>query len=260
MVGSIAAMNLEGIAVGVNMSPGFNCDLKNIGVNSLLMTRMCVQYCNSAESAARLLTELPKGVSWLYVIADGGASRSCIAEAGASGPLPDLEKIPAEEYRPFLPGMDYIREHSTVPYQNGVMFRWNDYKYPLEYLSFNHLLWRRYNEMNNTDKTIHAGAFGKNGYINNRYERNCPSTFYFAPQREESSDILVASNHYIIPEMRYFAMHWWTQRIIGRRVDDIQWRYDELNRLIYDELARRGRIGFEDARRLSGFLSPYGGK
>lgn len=258
MVGSIAAMNLEGVALGVNMSPGFNCDPKNIGINSLLMTRMCIQYCNSAESAAMLMAELPKGVSWLYIIADGNNSRSCIAEAGASGPFPDLEKIPAEEYRPFLPGMDYIRGHSTTPYKNGVMFRWNDYKYPLEYLVFNHLLWRRYNERNNTDKAIHTGAFDENGYINNKYEQNCPSTFYFAPQREESGDILVASNHYIIPEMRYFAMHWWTERIIGKRADDIQWRYDELNRLIHDELARRGSIGFEDARKLVGFLSPYG--
>ncbi|MGE5615183.1 MAG: carcinine hydrolase/isopenicillin-N N-acyltransferase family protein [Bacillota bacterium] len=258
MVGSVAAMNLEGVAVGVNMSPGFNCDPKNIGINSLLMTRMCVQYCSSAESAARLVAELPKGVSWLYVIADGRNSRSCIAEAGASGPLPDLVRIPAEEYRPFLPGMDFIREHSTVPYQNGAMFRWNDYKYPLEYLAFNHQLLRRYNERNNTSKIIHTGAFDEKGYINNKYEQNCPSTFYFAPQREESDDILVASNHYIIPEMRYFAMHSWTERIIGKRADDIQWRYDELNRLIQDELDARGSIGFEEAKRLISFLGPYG--
>lgn len=298
MVGSIAAMNLEGVALGVNMSPGANCNPKHVGINSLLMTRMCVQYGNSAEAAANLMAELPKGVSWLYIIADGKSGRSCAAEAGASKPDmnpvsaishdsglsqgnspsqeiessqgveslqgvgpsrgPDFTKYPSEEYRSLLPDLGYIRDHSTVPYQNGVMFRWNDYRYPSEYLAFNQRLWTYYNEKNKTDKAIHSDAFDKKGYINKDKEQNCPSSFYFAPQREDSEDILVVTNHYIIPEMRYFAMNRWTERIIGKRVNDIQWRYDELNRLIHDRLEERGSIGLEDARDLISFLSPSG--
>lgn len=258
MVGSIAAMNLEGVAMGVNMSPGANCDPRNVGINSLLMARICTQYGASAEMAAGLMAGLPKGVSWLYIIADGGSMRSCAAEAGASGVMPDFTQYPAEEYRELLPDAGFIREHSTVPYSNGVMFRWNDYKYPLDFLSFNHRLWRYYNEKKKTDKVIYTGAFSERGYINRTGEQNCPSTFYFAPQREESDEVLIVTNHYIIPEMRYFAMQRWTQRIIGRRADDIQWRYDELNRQIYDRLAEKGSIGIEDAKDLVSFLAPYG--
>ncbi len=258
MVGSIAAMNLEGVALGVNMSPGANCDPRNIGVNSLLMTRICVQYADSAQSAADLMANMPKGVSWLYIIADGKSERSCAAEAGAPMPLQDFAQYPMEEYRPLLPDQGYTLEHGSVPYQNGVMFRWNDYHYPLGYLSFNKKLWNYYNEKHKTEKTIHPGAFDEKGYINKPGEQNCPSSFYFAPQRENNEEILVVTNHYIVPEMRCFAMNGWTQRIIGKRVNDIQWRYDELNRSIYDKLENKGMIGFEDARELISFLSPSG--
>jgi len=257
MVGSIAAMNLKGTAFGVNMSPGANCDPGKIGINSLLMTRLCVQYSKSAEDAARLMEELPRGVSWLYIIADG-SGRSCIAETGASLPEPDFTQYADDEYRNALPDMDFIRSHATVPYKNGIMFRWNDYRYPQEYLEWNHQLWDHYNQKKGTQKIIHADAFDEAGYINRPGEQNCPSTFYFAPQRENSDEILVASNHYIIPEMRYFAMHRWTQRVIGRRVHDIQWRYDELNRQINDTLAEKGSIDLDDAKRLISFLAPYG--
>lgn len=256
MIGSIAAMNMQGVAFGVNMSPGSNCDPEKIGVNSLLMARLCAQYSTCAEDAASLMGRLPKGVSWLYIIADG-TGRSCIAEAGASWPKPDFTQYPDEEYRTLLPSAEFLERHATVPYQNGVMFRWNDYKYPLDYLAFNHQLWQHYNERNKKQNTIYTGAFEETGYINRTGDQNCPSSFYFAPQREESDELLVASNHYIIPEMRYFAMHRWTQRIVGKRVNDIQWRYDELHRQLRDRLAENGSIGLEAAKDLISFLAPY---
>lgn len=258
MVGSIAAMNMEGVAFGVNMSPGANCSPGNIGINSLLMTRMCVQYSRSAEEAASLMARLPRGVSWLYVIADGKSSRSCAAEAGATMPMPDLPSIADEEFRHVLPDMNYIENHRTLPFNNGIMFRWNDYRYPYNYLTFNQKLWNFYNQTRKAAKIINDDAFTQDGYINRTGEQNCPSTFYFAPQRENSDELLVVTNEYIIPEMRYFAMHRWTERVIGPHVNDIQWRYDELNRLIQDTLNIKGSIGFEDAKNLISFLAPYG--
>lgn len=258
MAGSISAMNLYGVALGVNMSPGANCDPQNIGTNSLLLTRLCAQYSKSAEAAVGLMAETARGVSWNYIIADGGNERSCVAEAGASGRAPDFTKFPEEDFRPYLPDSDFIGRHRTGPFRNGVMVRWNDYKYPLEYLTFNHRLWNYYNKKHHTDKKIRTGAFSENSYINEKSEKNCPSSFYFAPQREESSDILIAANHYVIPEMRYFAMSRWTAGIIGDRVNDLQWRYDELNRLIQDEVAEKGSIGFEKAKEFISFLTPSG--
>ena len=139
-----------------------------------------------------------------------------------------------------------------------MMVRWNNFKYPKEYLSFNQSLWKYFNEKNRTDKIIHEGAFEENGFINTTGEQNCPSSYYFAPQREENEELFIATNHYIIPEMRYFAMHRWTNGIIGMRVNDIQWRYDELHRLIHKILDTKGSIGLTDAKEITSFLSPYG--
>lgn len=258
MVGSISAMNMEGVALGVNMSPGANCDPQNIGTNSLLLSRLCAQFCRSAEAAVELIEDTRRGVSWNYIIADGKNERSCGVEAGASGAVPDFTQFPAEDYKPYLPDRGFIEQHKSVPFRNGIMVRWNDYKYPLEYLAFNHHIWSYYNEKHHTDKSIYTGAFSENGYINKSGDNNCPSSFYFAPQREENDEVLIVTNHYIIPEMRYFAMYQWTAGIIGDKVNDLQWRYDELNRIINEKLAIQGSIGFEDAKELIGFLTPYG--
>jgi hypothetical protein len=259
MAGSISAMNIKGVALGVNMSPGANCDPQNVGTNSLLLTRLCAKYSDTVESAVQLMEETQRGVSWNYIIADGVNERSCVVEAGASGSAPDFSLIPPEEYRPFLPDKSFIDKHMSELFRNGIMVRWNDYKYPPEYLEFNHRIWEIFNEKNHTDKVIDAEAFSERGFINKaRSDKNCPSSFYFAPQREENDEILVLTNHYIIPEMRFFAMHRWTERLIGDRVNDIQWRYDELNSLIYECLEAKGSIGFDDAKALASFLSPYG--
>ena len=257
MVGSISVMNREGVALGVNMSPGVNCDPQNVGTNSLLLTRICAQYANDAEAAAEMMSEIKRGVSWNYIIADGKNNRSCEAEAGASLCIPDFTQFPTDEFQPLLPDKEFIKQHSSERYRNGIMFRWNDYKYPLEYLDFNRQIWKYYNEKYKTNKVIYSEAFSDKGYINKIGDKNCPLSYYFAPQREESDEILIVTNHYIIPEMRYFAMHHWTENIIGDRVNDLQWRYDELNSLIDETLTTQGHIGFEDAKRLTSFLTPH---
>ena len=258
MVGSISVMNSEGVALGVNMSPGANCDTRNIGVNSLLLTRLCAAHCRNAMEAARYMSELPRGVAWNYIIADGKNNLSCAAEAGASGRRPDFTRFPAEEYRPFLPDHEFIKEHMNLPYKNGIMFRWNNYKYPEEYLKFNEGLWEHYNKAHSTSKAINEDAFNTGGYINRSGETNCPSSYYFAPQREESDDVLIVGNNYILPEMRYFAMSGWLEKILEKSINDLQWRYDDLNALVLDTITEKGTIGFEDARKIIGFLTPDG--
>lgn len=259
MIGSIASMNLEGIAMGVDMSPGINCDSQNIGTNSLLLTRLCTQNCASAEAVVEMMQNIKRGVSWIYIVADGKNERSCIVEAGASGNAPDFTKFVPEEFRPVLPDMSFISEHSSGPFRDGIMVRWNNYKYPKEYLEFNPGIWDLYNSRNKTEAAIIPDAFSERGYINrNRKDKNCPSTYYFAPQREESDEILIATNHYIIPEMRYFAMYKWVQEVLKRSLNDIQWRYDTLNDMIFERIQEKGSISFDDVKELTGFLSPAG--
>ena len=259
MVGSISAMNINGVGIGVDMSPAANCDPGQIGVNSLLLTHMCAQYGDSAEQMVEIIKNTKRGVSWNYIIADGAADRACVVEAGNSSNNPDFIQFPAEEFKNFLPDSEFMYDNKSAEVSNGIMVRWSDYKYPDKYLKYNTELWKQYNKTHSTNKRIYSYAFTENGYINkNHGDNNCPSTFYFAPQREINSNLVIATNHFIIPDMRYYAMHHWASRIIGDIINDIQWRYDELNNLILGALKEKGNIDYETAKKLISFLSPYG--
>lgn len=259
MVGCISAMNSHGVGIGVDMSPAVCCDPLNPGTNSLLLTRLCIQKGGSAEEMVEIMENTSRGVSWNYVISDGRKDRACIVEAGKTGNMGDLAEIPAEQYKALLPDLDFIKAHSTAAYRKGLMVRWNDYKYPEAYLGFNEALWNQYNKIHSSKKIIHTDAFAVRGFINkNSGEKNCPEGFYFSPQRESNDELVIVTNHFIIPEMRYFAMHPWTSRIAGKKADDIQWRYDELNDLIQEALQHYGSIDYKTSKELISYLSPYG--
>jgi hypothetical protein len=89
-------------------------------------------------------------------------------------------------------------------------------------------------------------------------EKNCPSTYYFAPQREDHDDLIIVTNHFIIPEMQLYSMHPWTSRVLGMKINDIQWRYDALNNEIMQALDENGSVDHSLAKKLIDFLSPYG--
>ena len=253
MVGCISAMNSRGVGIGVDMAPAANCNPGRIGTNSLLLNRMCAQFADSAYEAVELMADTVRGVSWNYIIADGQNDRACVVEAGASYEFPAFEKYIPGDLASLLPDLDFLRSRSSAEYRNGLMVRWDDFEYPSDYLDFNLKLWKRYN------KKLYPSAFGKDGYINRSFrEDNCPSTHYFAPQREDSANLVLVTNHFIIPEMRLFGMHSWTSRIVGDKADDIQWRYDELNHRIQRVIQEKGTIDFETARQLIDFLAPYG--
>lgn len=259
MIGSISAMNLDGVGIGVDMSPGANCDPHNPGINSLLLARLGIQNGGSAEEVVEIMKKTQRGVSWNYIVADGKNDRACVVEAGSSDSSSEFTKFPQEKYKEFLPGLDYIKNHSSTDFTNGIMVRWNDYKYPNDYLSFNEALWKRFNELNSTEKKIYPDAFSSRGYINRLHaDQNCPSSYYFAPQREQNDELVIVTNHYIIPEMRYYTMHPWTSKIIGDITNDIQWRYDELNDLIAEAIQVKKAIDYDTAKSLIGYLSPYG--
>jgi hypothetical protein len=105
-----------------------------------------------------------------------------------------------------------------------------------------------------------ADAFGERGFINAAWTgRNCPGPFYFAPQREQRPNMIVATNHAISPEMRLTSMNEWIGLLGGGIQNDIQWRYDELNREILEALdASPGGIEAATAWELIDFLRPNG--
>lgn len=259
MIGSISAMNMNGVGMGVDMSPAAICDPHQIGINSLLLVRRCVQYGSSAEHVIDIMRATKRGVSWNYIVSDGTHDRACIVETGKSGIQPDPLLFPMNYYMPALPDYIFMSRHESASYDSGLMVRWNNYHYPVAYLDFNAGLWKRHNDLTGSKCAIQQDAFGTMGFINNTWNgRNCPSAYYFAPQREERDDVVITTNHYIIPEMRYYAMYPWTAMVVGEKINDIQWRYDALNYLIMKEINEKGSIDYQAAKRLIDYLSPQG--
>jgi hypothetical protein len=117
-------------------------------------------------------------------------------------------------------------------------------------------------------KTIpfYPDRFKERGYINITWkDKLCPGPFYFAPQRESLNNVAVVSNHCITPEMRLTAMNEWVAFVAGSELNDIQWRYDELNDEILQAIANSNGPGNpqpitpDKAWRIINFLSPEPG-
>ncbi|HBN86534.1 MAG TPA: hypothetical protein DDZ89_22175 [Clostridiales bacterium] len=258
MVGSISAMNICGVAAGVNMSPAANNNPDYVGMNSLLLTRECIMRGASAFDAANVIQNAHRGVTWNYVISDGLSDMACTVEAGASQHNFTPLNYPPENILPYLPDSAFLYDQMTAPVKNGAAVRWSDLPLPDSYLSFNNDLWNYYKDKHDSKIQLHNGAFSTDGFINNTpEEKNCPSTFYFTPKRSGES-VHITTNHFLLPHMRLCAMDPWIVRLIKGNVNDIQWRYDEINRQIKEELRNKGSVDYEAVKRIAEFLAPYG--
>lgn len=289
MVGSISGVNINGVAMGVDISPSKACDPENPGLNSLLMVRHCVDYGKDAQAAVDLVKEAKRGVSWIYPFADGSTGKAGMIEAVKSIDFDNadklakyflalaLEKPNSLLFKPLikhfisglkkhLPGVDFIKTHMQQfdQLKTGVFTRWSTYKYPADYLDYDKGLWNYYNKMFGFlgIKELHDDALTPGGFINrfikgSETEKNCPSTYYFAPQREMSPDIILAANHFISPELRLTNMNYWSAALmnVSGLNDDFQWRYDELNKLIREAL-KKGPVNKKTALELIDFLNP----
>ena len=258
IVGSICAMNARGVAGGVNMSPSGNCDPGSIGTNSMLLLRECALRGGSLEGAVSVIKNTVRGVSWNYALSDGSSDVACAAEAGASWEHTDGLSYPPKELLTLLPDRAFLNAHPAFPIKKGLALRMTGASYPDAYYRFNGGLWEWYKKERDKHVALLPGAFLPNGFINPMLkDENCPSNFYFSPERTYN-DVLITGNHFISPEMRLCAMKPWTARITLSNANDIQWRYDELNRQLRQTIAQQGSVNYASAKRIAEFLAPYG--
>jgi len=324
IIGSPAAMNSEGLAIGVDMFPTMLCSPGHPGLNGLLLARDSMHHCSkiSCDKDADkdkndLVTHMRntnRGVSYIYPAADGKSGNACSIEAGANigdKPFPYYDFLP-EEYKKdailkkikdFLDHIEKLNKDARTPRPvKGLMMRQANFQYPQEPLvEINREMWKIYDE--NFGKKLVEFAkefsrdlkllchcklirlirnlaaqfyelfrkplsfdpycFGERGFITRLYqEDNCPGPFYFAPQRETSDDLFVASNLGITPQMRLTAMSEWVTLLEGNNMQS-QWRYDVLNdnllRAIAAATVKKGsKITAPAARNLVDYLADYG--
>jgi hypothetical protein len=239
----------------------------------LLLVRHCIHLAKNADEAVDVIADAPRGVSWLYPVADSSGKAGIVeAHSKINMNLDQLIKyllsFPPDRYKEYLPDKQFIKNNLLSSFSErdrellckGLMVRWNNYTYPASYLEFNKRLKEAYNcDLWTLYKTEYPpNAFEERGYIDRYYtETNCPSAYYFAPQREKREDVVLATNQFIIPEMRLPAMYEWTTMLAGGvdTLKDAQWRYDTLNDLILGQL-EKGPIDYDTAKKLIDFLSP----
>jgi hypothetical protein len=250
LVGCPTAMNINGVAFGVDMGPGGNCNPLRPGLNSLLIGRHCIERGKDAEKAVKAITDAQRGVTWIYFVADGtqGKDRAAVVEAGMTASKLDYFEYPEPKLRKLLPKQELLQKANR-----GVFVRWDDYQYNKGFLKFNDGLFKKFG------KQFAAQDFEGRNLINEDWDDpKVPKAFYFAPLRTDEPDVtgvLIATNHFITPEMRLCAMDPWTAEVVGEKnYNDIQWRYDELNKRVMDAY---GKIDFDKALELIDFLAPY---
>ncbi len=260
MVGAVAALNKHGLAMGVDMVNGRNTSSTKIGLNSLMMVRHTVQQSRSIEKAVRNVRRTHRGVSWLYLVADAQAQRAAVLEAGYSGQKNNFLRRTPRELRKagLLPRPKFIKRHPTCRFRKGLAVRWNNWKPSLAWMDYNPALFDHFGFPWKQDDWGPRAMFGKD-----QKERVVPDAWYFAPERQIRTDILVVSNHYLLPEMRLLSMNEWTAKLAsaGGNYQDFQFRYDALNRTLIDTLARLEQEGkkldLDSAQDIINFLRPY---
>lgn len=185
-------------------------------------------------------------------------------------------------------------QYGTPAPARGAMTRWNDYAFPADYVTdWNAGLWKAFandiftrmgeimTDLSVNLKDLGAGdlaglmaaleeefkkwvngapydpaMMGPLGYIDTLWsDRNCPASFYFAPQRMTTGDALIATNMAVTPEMRFGMMSEWNAFVSGDQFDDMQWRYDQLNVRVQQAIAA-GPIDADGAWDLANFLRP----
>lgn len=258
MMGSIAGLNKFGVGIGVDMAPSGNCNPYSPGINSLLLARYCIENGKNIDDAVQIMIDSKRGVTWMYIFADGQNQKSCIVEAGAYMDDIDFLAYPPDFMKKggFLPDTDFLKNNPSVHFQKGLGVRWNNFKYPDKYFNFNNNLFKLF------EKKYNKEEFAERGYIEDQTKKwegkNCPLGYYFAPQRESRDNLLLVTNMFILPELRLCAMDLWTNFVAEDHYDDVQWRYDELNNELLSALDNKNYIDYDKAREIIDFLNPNG--
>jgi len=277
IIGSITAMNINGVGIGVDMSPSGNCNPSQPGLNSLLLNRHAIQNGGNCAKAVDIIVNAQRGVSWNYILADGTTDMACIVEAGETTENIDFLSYPPD----FLQGgilqpVQALLNNPSAPIQRGLMVRWNgkvnEYVYPEQYVSkFNQSLFADFK--NNPLQygylsaepytyTYNEEDFRPDSFLDKMStDNNCPMAYYFAPIRYAHPNLVMTTNHYVIPEMRLCSMAKISNMVAQGNWDDIQWRYDELNKrlkeIIEDKSLSISQLSAR-AKETVDFLAPYG--
>ena len=227
-VGHPTALNSQGMSMGVDVVQA-SCTRATPGLGSLLVLRDIVQHCGTIEDALTRMKSQDRGVSWLYMIADDDSSETytngVVVEEGMSSPDfsgPDI--LPIWEQFILSPLIKLLDDEMP---DKGVMFRTQDWIFPDVFKNKNFFV---------------KSKDGKHYY-----------GIYFPDQAETRPDVVLTTNHYVIPRMALTTFSPWINFYSSGVLPSSTRRYAQLIELLEQDY---GRIDFEKARELIDFLNP----
>ena len=255
-VGSFAGMNDVGVAMGVDTIRSPNANVKDIGMNSLLMIRSVLQKTSDLYSSIEFITSTQRGAPFIYPLCDGEGDCAVI-EAGAylangveENPLQYVKKKLIKEG--LVPSQQFLDQHKTNTFRNGLYIRFMNYSYPNEYLQFNEGLFKSVNYPYDPND-FKVGEFLFKNYTADNDAAKIVHNDYFYPQKEEEDDFVVVTNFAFVPEDRLTMMNGIDNFFAATTAEAPTWRYDQLMNLT---LNKKGKIDFDEAIWLMSFLSP----
>lgn len=221
-VGLTTGLNSQGLSMGVDVVFG-GATRSTPGIGCLLVLRDIVQHCGDLDEAIAKMRSLNRGVAWIYVLADDDYS-----EAYTHGVVVEEGMCKDETGQAFdgpadLPLWqqivfnDLIQQLPSEDYTAGVVTRPQNWSYP-----------EAFEGMEN-----------------------------FPPQREDRSDLVLATNNYVHPMMVLTTLTPWIQLLQASYWKGSQTleRYQDLNDRIL-QACETGTIDFDKARTLIDFMNP----
>ena len=229
-VGHPTLLNSQGLSMGVDVVLGA-CTRSTPGLGALMVLRDIVQHCATLDQAVTRMKEQDRGVSWLYIIADDQKSalytNGIVIEEGRSSPAftgPDV--MPGLNEWLFDPWIDLL-DPEPLP-DKGLMFRDQAWAYPQSF----------------------EGA-------SLRFPGALTYQLYFPEQGESWDDVVLATNHYIIPRMVFTSFTpMMALNGAGTELSSSVQRYGLLRERIGQEY---GSITFDKTLELIDFLNPNRG-
>lgn len=273
-MGSITALNAAGVGGSVNMAPSGLCNPERPGLNSLLLNRHAIQSAGTASEALDVMVKAQRGVSWIHILADGGANNggvdtSYVVEAGMSqDTIPFMSYPPADLAGTVLAEAAAWVQQPSTPVQNGLMARSASYVPPPRWQTLNPGLFQafkadpsryHYDVQPTYTYDYNPADFTPDGFLDATWTtHNCPMGLYIAPPREPVPNLLVATNRFIVPEMQLTTMAEAADRVAQKSWDDVQWRYDELSSTVTGFVRQNGGaqpyITHDQARQAANYL------
>ncbi|MBN2078047.1 MAG: hypothetical protein JW838_03720 [Spirochaetes bacterium] len=224
-VGHASGINNHGLSVGVDVSQsaGFGIDP---GIGCLLVNRDMLQKASNIDEAIRVAKRNDRGVPWIYIVADDDSmdtyGNSVILECVRSDVMDNGRKYRGYKQLDPWRRLRFALAISLLPSSdipdNGVLVRSAKWRYPrtLEYLP-----------------TIDPNSWPAHPKF------GLDLTPYFPRQTEKWDDVVIGTNHFIAPEMRFGQLYMPVQFLYGMGpLRESMWRYDFAYKIIKENYGR----------------------